>query len=332
MRHIQTKVLPQDWLQKVSDFDLDLSSLNCNAKVIARRLIDFIEEEKKDSLSNPLARKLILHIVFKNAFLNELYDCVPKTLIIDGMNETKRMAGFHFTRKLHSVFIEFIIYKKLYSNGFEFKNITRTDGSCDLVMEKNSRDYNFEVKFKESEDTFKSRLFDIIDGMSLLNENSFLRGETYDIQIKSQNIDDNIQGKILLDIGAFISNQKEEYSSNHINIFNVKNNSKHSRDINKVWEDISSSHISQELTDENAIYNLIQKILVENNGHITKLIKKSKRIENFNGCLVWDVPFHKDIDCESAKRAFNCLKLDFDLYVFIVGVSKMNCDFFIPKQ
>ncbi len=332
MRTIQTKVLPHDWFQEVSDFDVGSSILSRNAKVIASRLIQFIKEEKKNSLLNPLAKALILYVVFGKKFLTRFYDSVPAELINDGMNETKGDKGFNFTRKLHSVFVEFIIYKKLDSNGFKFKNIARTSGSCDLVMEKNNRDYNFEVKFKESKDIFKSRLFDNIDGMSLLDEYSFLRGETYDIQVNSQNIDDKIQKEVLIDLENFIVNKKDVYNGKHIDIFNVKNRRKATRDIKKVSEYIYSLRISQELTAENAISELIQKMLIDNNGHITKLVNKSKRIANFNGCLVWDVPFHNDIDCESAKTAFKSLKLDFNLYVFIGGVLKVDCDFFIGKQ
>jgi hypothetical protein len=332
MRIIQTKVLPNDWLQQVSGFDVGTSILSRNTKVIANRLIEFIIEEGNDSLLNPLARSLALHVVFEKKFFTGFYDSLPVKLIEEGINETKGEKGFNFSRKLHSVFVEFLIYKKLNSNGFNFKNITRTRGSCDLVMEKNNKDYNFEVKFKESKDVFKSRLFDNIDGMSLLDEYGFLRGETYDIQVKSQNIDYKKQKEVLIDIKDFIENKKDEYKGKHIDIFNFKNRRKGSRDIKKVGEYLNSLQISQELTAEGAISELIQKMLIDKNGHITKLVNKSKCIENFNGCLVWDVPFHNDIDCETITNAFKKLKLDFNLYVFIGGIAKVDCDFFIGKQ
>jgi hypothetical protein len=73
-------------------------------------------------------------------------------------------------------------------------------------------------------------------------------------------------------------------------------------------------------------------MLIDNNGHITKLVDKSKSVENFNGCLVLDVPFHNDIDCENIKRAFKKLKLDFNLYVFIGGITKIDCDFLLENN
>ncbi len=332
MRVIQTKSLPQNWLQQVSDFNVNLSNFSINTKVIARRLIEFIKEEQNDSLLNPLARSLILYAVFNKKFFTEHYDCVPEKLINDGMNETKGEKGFNFTRKLHSVFIELLIYIQLNDNGFKFNNISRSNGSCDLLMKKNSKDYNFEVKFKESKDVFKSRLFDYIEGMSLLDEYSFLRGETYEIQVKSKNISYKIEKEILIDIKDFIEEKKDIYNGKHINIFNVKNRKNATRDINEVNNYCNSLLISQELTDENAVSELIQKMLIDNNGHITKLENKSKNIANFNGCLVWDIPFHNDIDCECIKSAFKKLKLRFDLYVFIGGIAKVGCNFCLKNN
>jgi len=165
-----------------------------------------------------------------------------------------------------------------------------------------------------------------------LDENAFLRGAPYEIQVKSKNVNYNVQKEILIDIENFIVNKKEAYEGKHIDIFNFNNRRKVSRDVNKVGEYYRDLHISQELTYEGDVSELIQKMLIDDGGHLTKLIDKSKRIENFNGCLVWDVPFHKDINCESIKRAFKKLKLDFDLYVFVGGVAKVDCNFLIRKQ
>jgi len=332
MRIIQTKVLPHNWLQQVSNFDVGSSILSRNTKVIANRLIEFIKVEEGESLLNPLARSLVLFVVFEKKFLTGFYDSVPEKLINDGMNEIKGEKGFNFSRKLHSVFIEFLIYKELSSNGFKFKNSARTRGACDLVMEKNNKVYNFEVKFKESKDVFKSRLFDSIDGMSLLDEYSFLRGETYEVQVKSENIDDKIQKEVLMDIKNFIVNKEEVHIGKHIDVFNTKRRRTYTRDVSRIGEYINSLQISKKLTSESEISELIQQILIDNNGHITKLINKSKGIDNFNGCLVWDVPFHNDIDCDSIKSDFKKLTLDFNLYVFIGGIAKVNCNFLLKNN
>lgn len=330
MRSIQTKTLPQDWLQQLNTFDVKTSNLSRNNQVIANRLLEFIKEEGSDSLLNPLCKLLILHVVFKKSFLAG-YDNVPVELIQEGIDEIKGERGFYFTRKVHSLFVEFLIYIKLNSYGYVLKTTDRPSGSCDLVMAKDNINYNFEVKFKESNDTFKSRLFDIIDGMSLLKENLFLRGKRYEIFVKPNNINYKIQEEILIDIKDFLVNKKDIHQGKHVDIFEAHKRQKVTRDIDQVNAYVNSLHISQELTDEDTVFKLIQKMFFEKDGHITKLVKKSKSIENFNGCLVWDIPFHNDIDLENIRSAFNRLKLGFNLYVFIGGIAKTENDFLVKK-
>jgi len=330
MRLIQTKTLPQDWLQQLNSFNVKSSNFSRNNQVIANRLLEYIKKEEANSLLNPLCKLLILHVVFKKKFLAG-YDNIPVDLIQEGINETKGEKGFNFTRKIHSVFVEFLVYIKLNSYGYILNKTIRTSGSCDLVMRKGNENYNFEVKFKESKDIFRSRLFGIIDGMSLLNENLFLRGNKYEIFVKSNNINYKIQEEILSDIKDFLVNKKDIHRGKHVDIFEAHKRQKVSRDMGQVNAYVNSLYISQELTDEDTIYKLIQKIFIENNGHITKLVKKSTSIENFNGCLVWDIPFHNDIDLENIKNAFNRLELDFNLYVFIGGITKTENDFLVEK-
>ncbi len=80
---------------------------------------------------------------------------------------------------------------------------------------------------------------------------------------------------------------------------------------------------------------LICDIFICNNGHLTKLIKKSGRYkskDNFTGCLVWSIPFHIKIDNDKIKNAFEKINLDFDLFVYTGGILKEDFNFFIPKK
>ena len=124
----------------------------------------------------------IKHVIFKSSFLNS-YDELPENLIIEGMNEFNNLKGYHFSRKLHSLFVEFLIYKKLYKLGFKISTFERIDGSCDLEMTKHCKNYNFEVKFKENDNIQISRLYDYLDGFSLLPINSFLRENHFEINL-----------------------------------------------------------------------------------------------------------------------------------------------------
>jgi len=159
MKKIQTKVLPQDWLQKVSDFDVDSSGFSINTKIIANRLIEFIKEEINSSLLNPLAKSLVLHIVFGNIFFTELYDSVPVELIKAGIGETEEAKGFEFTKKFHSVFIEFIAYKKLNSKGYEF-HVKSTN-----IDDEKKKEILIEIKdfIEAKQDTYSGKHIEIFD-------------------------------------------------------------------------------------------------------------------------------------------------------------------------
>ncbi|WP_299874496.1 hypothetical protein [uncultured Cocleimonas sp.] len=331
MRLIQNNSLPQNWLQQINNFDISKSTLSQNNKIIAEALTDYIKNEGKESLLNPLVKSFVSHVVLKKDFLKG-YENIPHQLVKDGMDETRGERGFNFTRKLHSVFIEFQIYMELESYGFQFTDQVRTEGACDLQMEKNNKNYNFEVKFKESKDIFKSRLLSIIDNMSLLNEYAFLRGKTFEIHVKSSNVSYKVEKEIFDEIKCFLKEKKDTYKGKYIDIFELSKQTEFTRDITKVNKYTDSLKVSQELTDQKNISNLIQKMFIENNGHITKLSNKSKNSKNFYGCLVWSIPFHNDIDCKQVKAAFDKLKLDFDLYVFISGIAKDDCNFLVAKK
>ena len=114
-------------------------------------------------------------------------------------------------------------------------------------------------------------------------------------------------------------------------IFDSTKRSKLNRDINQAIQYLNDFQI-QTIDD---VDSLINKIFIKNNGHLTKLINKSKKYnleDNFTGCLVWSIPFHMDIDNGKIKQAFERINLDFDLFVYTGGVEKDEFNFFVPKN
>ncbi len=330
MRAIQFKVLPENWLELVQNFDINKSNLSDNNKIIATYLMPIILEEKEKSLNNSLLRILVKFIVFKIDFLKH-YDNLPSKLIKDAFDEIKNERGINLDRKLHSLFIEFITYQDLYKKGYEIINSTRVKGSCDLVMCKDDKTYNFEVKYKESPDVGKSRLYDYIDGYSLLEENEYLRGKIFEINLKVHNLNYiNLQA-ILDEIDIFIDKQEDIYDGQYLQIFDSKKRGKLNRDINQA--DKYLNNFVMETIDD--VDSLISKIFIENNGHLTKLINKSKKYnpeDNFTGCLVWSIPFHMEIDNDRIQNAFKKIDLDFDLCVYVGGILRDEFNFFIAKS
>jgi len=259
------------------------------------------------------------------------YDNLPQKLFKNAFGEIKKERGLDLQRKLHSLNTEFHTYQDLYQKGYEIVNSTRTKGSCDLVMNKDDKTYNFEVKYKESPDVGKSRLYDYIDGYSLLEENEFLRDKTFEINLKVDSLNYSNLQSVLKEIDIFISRKEDIYEGQNLQIFNSTKRNKLNRDINQAVQYLNNFHI-QTIDDVNS---LIKKILIENNGHLTKLINKSKKYnleDNFTGCLVWSIPFHMEIDNDKIKQAFERINLDFDLFVYTGGIAKDEFNFFIPQN
>ena len=331
MRAMQSKILPKNWLENIQNFDINKSNLSENNKIIATYLIPIILGEKEKSLANSLCRYLIEHVVFEKNFLKH-YNDLSSQIIIDGFDEIKNEKGINLDRKLHSLFVEFITYQDLHRQGYIITEFTREQGSCDFVMKKDNKIFNFEVKFKESKDIGISRLYDYIDCHSLLNENEFLRGKTFEINLKIDNLTYSNIKDILNEIDVFISKKVDIYDGKYLQIFNSKKRSKLNRAINQASKYLSNFHI-QSIED---VDKLICDIFISNNGHLTKLIKKSGRYksdDNFTGCLAWSIPFHMDINNDKIKSAFEKINLDFDLFVYTGGISKKEeFNFFIPKK
>lgn len=334
-RIIQNKTLPKNWLDQIEKFDIKSSTLSTNNQLIANFLIPYIQSEKEKSFSNGLIELFVKFIIFKTSDFLYSYDNVPYALLSNALTELKGEKGFNFSRKLHSLFVEFQIYLFFINNGYSIENTERTNGNCDLVMSRDNKIYNFEIKFKENDNIHISRLFDYIEGFSLLQKNKFLRGKCFEINLKVDNITyENLQC-ILCDINQFVINKKESYDGNFIQIFPCGKIHLLSEDIQERTKYTKKNEFTKELTDIRFIENLIQTLFIEKNGHISKLIKKSKKFkadDNFNGCLVWSVPFHNQIDKENIEEAFNnILKLNFDLHVFISGVMKEEIYFVVKK-
>ena len=327
MKKMQKEILPNCWMQCVDCFRIDTSDLSQNNKIIAKYLIKLIKQEKGKSLTILLLRSLIEYIIFGSKFVF-VYDDLPINLIEEGFSEIHTEKSLDLTRKLHSLTIEFQTYQNLRSEGYQIKHFNRKKGSCDLTMSKGGKTFDCEVKFKESKDTALLRLYDYIDGFSLLPNNGFLRNNSFGIELKIKNPNYKETEQILKEIDEFILKQQGSYDGTYVRIDNTRKNIS-GRDVDSVIQNINKDAIrSVEDVD-----GLICKIFIKNNGHLTKLIKKSGGdVKNFIGCLSWSIPFHIIIDKHKIEQAFKAMGLDFDLYVYIAGINIDNFTIFIPKK
>ena len=335
MKAIQTRVLPENWLKLVGRFDIENSNLSEGEKIIAANLKPLIEAEKTKSLINSLLRKYIEYIVFKKNNFLSYYKNLPSELIQSAFDaEVKKDRGIHLARKLHSLFIEFLTYQDLQKKGYVITSFERKDGSCDLIMSKDNKTYNFEVKFKESTDIGMSRLYDCIDGSSLLQENGFLRGKTFKIDLKVDNLNYDNMPAVLNEVDLFIDKKVNIFNGEYLHFYctniEAKKRTK-SRDINKVAESFGEIGVRR----EDDVDALINKIFLGRDAHLTRLIKKSKNYtpeENFTGCLVWSIPLNLEIEKGKIKSAFQKLTLEFDLWVYVGDRGTDLYSLFIPTS
>ena len=257
-RIIQKEVLPDGWQNSVLIFDIQSSNLSTNNKKIVQAIQEKAQNDLEGSLQNSLFKSLVLRIIFKKPFLKGYKD-LPMELIAEGLKELKGEKEFNYTRRLHSIFIEFQVYQDLTFRGYRYCSFNRTEGSCDLKMAKGNQLYHFEIKFKEKDDIFVSRLFDIIDSKSLLHEHSFLRGKTFEIQLKTIAPNDADQKKIIYEVESFVKEKSDIFKGDFIEIFNPKKKEKKSRDINSVSANLERCKI-EEIKNLDDIENLIKKI------------------------------------------------------------------------
>lgn len=331
IRKIQSQSLPNDWLQKVEDFNINKSSLSNSQKTISSYIKKYILREKNISLTDPLSLLLIKYIVLNQEFTPH-YDNLPIKLIINAMDELGTKKGLEFSKKLHSIFIEFMTYQQLNKHGYKITNFIREKGSCDLSMEKNGVVSNFEVKFKENDDISLSRLYDILDGYSLLQENRFIRNKFIEINLKVQNIN-TYKKQILNEINQFLKIKIDLFDGKYIQIFDSKNRTKLNRDIYSSVSYINQFVITNGLQSILSTKLLIKKLFIGNDRHITNMINKSKRIDNFVGCLHWSIPFHNSVDFKIVELSFReLLNLDFDLYIYMTHITEGEYNFIIKKQ
>lgn len=139
-------------------------------------------------IASNLIQLFVKSIVGENYNILPNYSDLPNCLIENALKEIENLDIKNFNDKVHSVFIEFLSYQHLVRDGYEVVSFNRTPGSCDLVMQKKDKTYNFEIKFKQNDDMFASRILDAIIGLSLFGKNNFCRNKTFKIKFKTKSI------------------------------------------------------------------------------------------------------------------------------------------------
>lgn len=333
MRKVQSKVISKNWLHIIMKINISELELTAVEKLFAQRIKEYVMEDQEESICDQLVQAF-LNFIFNGKPFLKYYDGLPFKLVEEVILETKGVRGLNFSRKIHSILIELMTYKYLFNNGYTVTSFSRTEGSCDLRMMKDSIEYNFEVKFKESPEILLSRYYDCLDGLSMIEEYSFLRNKMLDSFLKVDTINYENQKLILDEFIRFAKFKKVFFDGKYIQIFTIPEGLEDLKKKGKFNNAYTYSKFFKDtLLSEYDTKQLINKLFIESNGHVSKLIKKSKKFKNFKGCLSWHIPFHYRMDIKVIEHCFNeLLELRFDLHVVISQTGGDTYNFIVPRK
>jgi len=313
---ISNKVLPSDWINKIKNFDIDNSTLTNSLKPLCYKIKQNILAEGNNAVTSYFNRSFIRHVCLDEKWELDTYEDIPIELINEVFNELRSEKGIQYDTKLHSLFSELRAYKYLVSQGYRLFNSTRPKGACDLDLKKGAETYHCEVKLKKSEDNHIIGIIYFIKGKAFLPKYDSLRAldRVYYKLIKSPNSYSDVQ-KMYDEIDKFCSDPSNLYEGDYIHL-----SSKIEDILYQVSKRGVSDYIITQHTNEST-ESLMTKILTGQNRHLTKLIEKSSKFENFIGYLSLNIPFYDEIKKCDLEEAFNSLALEFKLYVEVNGAG-----------
>lgn len=315
----------------LEEFDLEKSDLLDNQKVIFRYLISYINKNGDISLSlRPI--QIILYYIYNNK--ENFFSCfekLPLKLVEDTFGELKNQKEFNFVRKFYSLFSEIQSYIKLNEEfGFSFHDSIRGKSNCDLILSKDNKNYYFEVKSKADYQALHELVESFLRGITHLNKYSFLRDKEIEVTIKVNNIVDSTYQSVYDSLVNFIENKNINFENEFIKV-------EFRRELSNGLISVKcSTNYSNSYFPEEELEKIIKDIFFGIDRHIEKIIKKSKKFENFNGLIVWDTPWYwdftedKDIKIDKIKKAFEKLlkekkeQIDFNIYLYINGFKVDN--------
>lgn len=330
---ITSKILPDNWLDKVQSYDLSQISSEQNRK-FTQALIAFISTHKEESLSDLLVQNIAMHICTGESLLFDLSN-IPPTLLDRILFEIKSKRKFHFSEKLVSIFAEVKTYQLHKDEGYVYSDPKNKKDVTDLTMSYGDMTFDIQVKNKQSNDTFLARIRDYILGMALILENDFLRGQNFQIFLMNEIIGKGDKDKIWDEVSQFITKKSDCFSGKFINIENTVSKRTTSKDISEGHALVNSCLISDELMEAENIIDVISE-----DGFIGRQINElkkqygNKNIANtFIGVIVWDAPFHKNLCVTTVESVFNeHLSLSFDLRVILRDKFNPAYDFLVKAK
>ena len=200
--------LEKNWLLKVVEFKATID-LSKSENIPLKKVIEFIEKYKENSLTQRFSQICINYILFKRQHPFTYLKKIPLKLIISSFNEvTNSLEGIEFTKKMDSTIKELFAFEKLINTGYEYnEKVPKKPIEDDFYLsDDNQNKYAFEVKSKQENEFCTFYLSDYLRGkMYLHNYKKNITICNFNIKIKKdyekkiEKILSFIEPKVLID-------------------------------------------------------------------------------------------------------------------------------------
>uniref|UniRef100_UPI004047A42D hypothetical protein n=1 Tax=Aliarcobacter sp. TaxID=2321116 RepID=UPI004047A42D len=280
-------LIPQNWIELVTNYDTT-KIINLTPQYIANNVKQFILDKKESIIGSRFIQ------VFLNAVVKEKYDIfsnfvdIPEFIIDEAFSEIKGETGLRFCEKFDSLINEILAFQKILKvKGFKPIQKQRADGQSDFFIRKYCLEYEAEVKFKMSDQSFHDSITHLIMGYSMLVNAHCLVGKRLKVNIKlsSNQINDSNKKKVYQKIENWCKNQLCDFSDNDFDI-TIENGTKDSLNI-ECGDNVRISTVA-EICDAYIILK----------SHMEKIQSQfeKRNPKRSIGIIIWETPFNYDTD------------------------------------
>lgn len=320
--------LPNDWIDKINNFDIE--HFDNNTKSFINKLISEIKHCSDNALGDFVIQNYVKHVCCDEDLLFN-YKTVNKKLMIRVMSEINNQKIYKFTEKLMSTIAELTTYNVLKNENFTYIGQTNIKDSTDLIMSKNNKTYDIQIKYKQSPQTLLVLIEKYIKGMALLKSNTFLRDKKITV-ILNKDIIYKTERKQIFEIilPNFISQQKDSCDSNLLQIIIEKGHK--CRDIETVAKELEAIHVQESSVSQiqNHIKNGFLRYPIEG---LKKQYKNRNKDNKFIGVIVLERDFYRTFTIEDIELVFKYSWLEeFDLKIIVQDSFSIVHNFLVHGQ
>ncbi len=293
----QPTLLPSNWLELVSDFDISKIE-TIEVQIIAKKIKALILEKEDSIIGSRLIQIFLSAVVNKNYNIYEDFNSIPKYVIDEAFFEIEnkpKLKGLRFCEKFDSVLIELIAFRDiLQMNNFTPIEKERVEGQSDFFIKKYCLEYEAEVKFKMGDQSFYESITNLIMGYSMFLKVNCLVGKEISINIKlqSSHINDNNKKRVYQKVEQWCQSDLCNFSDDDIDI---------------TVEDGSEKYLKIECGENTRIAciptsNDVSAILKSHIQTIKKQFTKRNPKRSI-GIIVWTTPINYDSEEKKQIKA-----------------------------